>query len=143
MTLLDAKEYDEQRARKRNIRIIWITAGILILLAVGWWFRYWPEERIVGRFFDSLQKKDYDAADNTVSEIEKLLPEEQRAGLGQVRFRILLAKGDYAGATKMAGQVSDANKDNAMLQNQIAWTMLTDKSIKPSSTRSRVGIGRR
>jgi thiol-disulfide isomerase/thioredoxin len=78
----------------------------------------------------AMQKKDWDEAENTVAEIEKLLPEDQREGLGQVRFRILLAKEDYTGATKMAGQISDANKDNAMLQNQLAWMMLTDKTIK-------------
>jgi hypothetical protein len=62
MTLLDAKEYDEQRARKRKTRIIWTIAGIVILLAVGWWFRYWPEERMVGHFFEALQKQDYNTA---------------------------------------------------------------------------------
>lgn len=62
MTLLDAKEYDEQRAHKRNVRIIWIVAIILIVLALGWWFRYWPEERLVGRFFENLQKQDYNTA---------------------------------------------------------------------------------
>jgi len=62
MTLLDAKEYDSERARKRNIKIIWAIALVVIVLAVGWWFRYWPEERIVGHFFDALQKQDYKTA---------------------------------------------------------------------------------
>lgn len=62
MTLLDAKEYDERRAHKRNIRIIWVVSVIVIVLALGWWFRYWPEERIVGHFFDDLQKQDYKSA---------------------------------------------------------------------------------
>ena len=62
MTLLDAKEYDEGRARKRNVRIIWSIVIIVILFALGWWFRYWPQERIVGKFFDALQKQDYKTA---------------------------------------------------------------------------------
>ena len=62
MTLLDAKEYDSERARKRNIKIIWAAAIVVIILALGWWFRYWPQERIVGHFFDALQKQDYKAA---------------------------------------------------------------------------------
>ncbi len=62
MTLLDAKEYDEQRAHKRNVRIIWTVAIVLILAGLGWWFRYWPQERMVGHFFENLQKQDYNAA---------------------------------------------------------------------------------
>jgi len=62
MTLLDAKEYDEQRAHKRNVRIIWIVAIVLIVAGLGWWFRYWPQERMVGHFFEDLQKQDYNAA---------------------------------------------------------------------------------
>ena len=62
MTLLDAKEYDPGKDRKRRTRII---SGIVLLLVViflGWWFRYWPEERVADRFFDALQKQDYESA---------------------------------------------------------------------------------
>lgn len=62
MTLLDAKEFDEERAHKRNLKIIWTVAILLILAALGWWFRYWPQERAVGHFFDALQKQDYNTA---------------------------------------------------------------------------------
>jgi hypothetical protein len=62
MTLLDAKEYDLEKDRKRKKRIISAIVLVVILLAVGWWFRYWPEEHIVGKFFDSLQRQDYKAA---------------------------------------------------------------------------------
>ena len=62
MTLLDAKEYDPGKDRKKRKRIIFAFALVLIGLSVGWWFRYWPEEHIVGRFFDDLQKQDYKTA---------------------------------------------------------------------------------
>jgi len=62
MTLLDAKEYDLERDKKRKKRIISAIVLVVIVLAVGWWFRYWPEEHIAGKFFDSLQKQDYKAA---------------------------------------------------------------------------------
>ena len=62
MTLLDAKEYDERRSRKRNMRIIWAITAIVIIVILGWWFRYWPEERIVGHFFGDVQKQDFKAA---------------------------------------------------------------------------------
>jgi hypothetical protein len=62
MTLLDAQEYDSKKARKRKKRIIAAIAIVLILFCLGWWFRYWPEERIVGHFFDALQRQDYKTA---------------------------------------------------------------------------------
>ena len=62
MTLLDAKEFDAEKARKRNKRIILIVTVLVVVLCLGWWFRYWPEERIVGHFFDALQKQDYKTA---------------------------------------------------------------------------------
>jgi hypothetical protein len=62
MTLLDAQEYDPENARKRTRRIVSSIVAVLILAGFVWWFRYWPEERLVGKFFDSLQKQDYKTA---------------------------------------------------------------------------------
>jgi hypothetical protein len=62
MTLLDAQQYDEEKARKRTRRIISSISILLIVLGLLWWFRYWPQERIVGHFFDALQKQDYKTA---------------------------------------------------------------------------------
>jgi hypothetical protein len=71
MTLLDAREDDPKQGRKRKIRGIVAIAVVVVVLAVGllgfllghgWWFRYWPEERIAGHFFNALQKQDYNTA---------------------------------------------------------------------------------
>ncbi|HET7890534.1 MAG TPA: hypothetical protein VFL34_03375 [Candidatus Sulfotelmatobacter sp.] len=62
MTLLDAQEYDPEKARKRRMQIISAIAILLVALALGWWFRYWPYEHIAGKFFDALQKQDYKTA---------------------------------------------------------------------------------
>jgi len=62
MTLLDAKEFDAEKSRKKKIRIISIITGVLVIAALLWFFRYWPEERIVGHFFDDLQRQDYKSA---------------------------------------------------------------------------------
>jgi hypothetical protein len=61
MTLLDAKEYDPEKERRKKVRII---SAIVFLLLAGfflWWFRYWPEERVAEHFFDALQKRDYES----------------------------------------------------------------------------------
>jgi hypothetical protein len=62
MTLLDAKQYDAGKERRRNQRRIMAVVAVLIVAALGWWFRYWPEEHIVGQFFADLQKQDYKSA---------------------------------------------------------------------------------
>lgn len=62
MTLLDAQEYDPEKGRKRKRRIISAIVIVLLMLCLGWWFRYYPQERIVGHFFDALQRQDYKTA---------------------------------------------------------------------------------
>ncbi|GAC1432204.1 MAG: hypothetical protein NVS1B11_10430 [Terriglobales bacterium] len=62
MTLLDAKQYDPMRDRRKRNRILAIVLLVLLLAGLGWWFRNWPEERAVDHFFDALQQKDYESA---------------------------------------------------------------------------------
>jgi hypothetical protein len=62
MTLLDAREFDPAKERKRKTRIVLAILIALVVLSLGWWFRYWREERVVGHFFEALQKQDYNAA---------------------------------------------------------------------------------
>ena len=62
MTLLDAKEFDQAKERKKKSRIILAILIVLVVLSLGWWFRYWPEERLVGHFFTALEKQDYNTA---------------------------------------------------------------------------------
>lgn len=62
MTLLDAKEYDPNKERKRRNRIISVVVVALLVAALAWWFRYWPEERVADHFFADLQKQDYASA---------------------------------------------------------------------------------
>ena len=62
MTLLDAREYDEEKARKKRARIILVAVVLLVVAFLGWWFRYWPEERIADHFFDALQQQQYETA---------------------------------------------------------------------------------
>jgi hypothetical protein len=62
MTLLDAQPFDSARARRRNIKIVAAIVAILVLAALGWWYRNWPEERVVDHFFAALQRQDYESA---------------------------------------------------------------------------------
>jgi hypothetical protein len=62
MTLMDAKEFDESAARKKRYRIVSIVGTLLVLGFLGYQLRFWPEERLVDKFFASLQKGDYENA---------------------------------------------------------------------------------
>ena len=61
-TIFTAPEYDAARERKRKILVVGIICVVMVAACLGWWFRYWPQERVVNRFFDALQAKDYKAA---------------------------------------------------------------------------------
>jgi thiol-disulfide isomerase/thioredoxin len=78
----------------------------------------------------AMANKDWEGAEAKLMEAEKLLPEDQRGGLSMTRFNIAIGKGDYKAAYGYAEKISDANQDNAMMQNQLAWQMLTDQKIK-------------
>ena len=59
---MDAKEYDEAGARRRKRLIIGIIGTLLVVGFLVYQFRYWPEQRLVEKFFDALQGKDYETA---------------------------------------------------------------------------------
>ncbi|HLW55692.1 MAG TPA: hypothetical protein VKW06_22880 [Candidatus Angelobacter sp.] len=62
MALLDAKEYDPRPAERRK-RLIIIGVIIVVVATATWWFtRYWPEEHVVNKFFEAIERKDFDAA---------------------------------------------------------------------------------
>lgn len=59
MTLFEAQPYDPAAARKKRNIIIAAVFVVIVIALVAWQLRYWPEERIVDRFFDALQQQDY------------------------------------------------------------------------------------
>lgn len=62
MTLLDAKQYDAARERRRRLCIIGIVIAILVLAWVAYHLRNYPERHAVDKFFTALERQDYDAA---------------------------------------------------------------------------------
>ena len=76
-------------------------------------------------FSSNMAQKNWEKAEATLSEMEKMMPEKSRTSLEMARFNLLLGKEDFAGATALALRVSDTNKENVMLQNQLAWELIT------------------
>jgi hypothetical protein len=62
MTLLDAPLYDAAKARRRKIRIAAAVLFVIVLAALAWMYRNWPEEHVVNKFFTALQQQDYETA---------------------------------------------------------------------------------
>jgi hypothetical protein len=62
MTLLDAKEYDPVKEKRRKIKIALTVVAVLLLAGLAWMYRNWPEEHAVDRFFAALQQHDYERA---------------------------------------------------------------------------------
>ncbi len=62
MALLDAKEYDPRPAQRRW-RLVMIAVVVAIAAFLVWWFfRYYPEEQALNRFFEAIEHKDFDKA---------------------------------------------------------------------------------
>src|ERR1700709_1751601 len=62
MTLLDAKQYDFARDRRRRNVIIASVVLVLVLAWAAYHFRNFSERHVVDKFFAALQKQDYAAA---------------------------------------------------------------------------------
>lgn len=83
-----------------------------------------------GELNQAVRAKDWPAAEAKLAEAEPLLPEGSKDAAAFMRFNIELGKGDSAAAQKTASGISEKNPDNAGIQNQIAWRLLSDKSLK-------------
>jgi hypothetical protein len=62
MTLFEAKEYDPSKDRKKLTIIISVIIFVILVGALAWHFRYWPEEHVADKFFTALEHKDYEQA---------------------------------------------------------------------------------
>lgn len=96
--------------------------------------RYEMEQAPIKRASDAviraMNKKDWGEASAKLAEAEKLMPPEKRDNLDRVRLTISLGKHDYPAYYKIAAKISEANKDKAGWQNELAWQIATSPDIK-------------
>jgi len=78
----------------------------------------------------SVAKMNWDEADAYLAVAEKLIPENRQPELEQTRFKILMGRKDYLAAYELAERLSDAHLDDAELQNELAWKIVTDGAIE-------------
>jgi tetratricopeptide (TPR) repeat protein len=87
-------------------------------------------EAISGKLRKDMNAKNWDAANSDVDEFAKILSPEQIENLKMTRFQILVGKGDYTPAYAVLREFADAHKDNPAEQNELAWMLVSDKSIE-------------
>ena len=84
--------------------------------------------RIVGNELNrAMMNKDWELATAKLAEAEKIAPSPN---FEMARFYILVGKKDYAAAYKSARDFSDTHKDDAMVQNALAWQIVSNKTIE-------------
>jgi len=114
-----AADYDQQQRTDAKLRTVWADLN------------------------RAMQKKDWETANAKVDEAENILPQDQRDRTQMMRFNILIGQQNYAAAYKVAAALSQAQKDNAMLQNDLAWRILTDKKSEQRDLDLAVTIAKR
>ena len=62
MTLLDAKPYDAAPSRRRRTWIVTLTVAVLLGTGLTYHFRNYAQRAAADRFFEALQKHDYESA---------------------------------------------------------------------------------
>src|SRR3954462_11972467 len=59
MSLLDEPAYDEPREKRPRRTITTVVFGGFAIVALGWHFRHFRQERQVSSFFTALEQKDF------------------------------------------------------------------------------------
>lgn len=62
MALMDAKEYDPRPAQRRNRIIATVVVVVLAVSVYLYLTRYDSEKKVINKFFQAIEQKDYDAA---------------------------------------------------------------------------------
>jgi thiol-disulfide isomerase/thioredoxin/tetratricopeptide (TPR) repeat protein len=84
----------------------------------------------------SIQKREWQKADDALAELEKISPHDQHAQFDSYRFSILAGRGDYDGAEKIVNRLARAPEENAMILNALAWEI----AIRDGATRGELDL---
>jgi len=76
-----------------------------------------------------LKAKEWDKAEATINRMRDMMPEDRRAWIEMKRFDVLVQRKDFKRAFALAEELTDANQDKAMLQNEVAWTLVASDAI--------------
>ena len=90
----------------------------------------WQAAQIpINKFYEALQKKNWEEASASLAEAEKILPKKRTDSL---RVQIPMAKHDYAAVLELVDRLHNSPEGaTAPFLNEIAWRMAIDESIAP------------
>ena len=61
-SIFSAPSYDSAKAKRNRLIIAGVAFAILLSVYLYFQFRNWPEERVVNKFFQALEVRDYEKA---------------------------------------------------------------------------------
>ena len=65
MTIFEAQPpdpRDEEKMRRRRRALVASVIALLLMGGAAYWFRYWPEQQVVDKFFKQIEAKNYENA---------------------------------------------------------------------------------
>lgn len=78
----------------------------------------------------SLRNKNWADAEAALAEMEKGLSEKQRQSYAMIHFQISAGRKDYDAAYQALRAYAEANKEEAAVQNQVAWMIVARKDLE-------------
>ena len=69
---------------------------------------------------EAWQSKQWDKSMSEIDVMEKIFPPKKQGATQFIRITVLISKGDFDAASKIAIQLSNDNRDDARLQNRVA-----------------------
>jgi len=95
------KTYDPARrstlrpreSRRRKIAIAATIGAVILLAALGWFYRNWPQEHAVDKFFTALQQQHYEVAYEFTSTIRLAATSRKIFSVHVARFLSRLGPG--------------------------------------------------
>jgi thiol-disulfide isomerase/thioredoxin len=92
-------------------------------------FQEWNKHMQLAK--EAWQSKQWDKSMSEIDEMEKIIPPKKHGITRFTRIAVLISKGDFDTASKMAIKLSNNNRDDANLQNRVARQLAT-----PTATNS-------
>jgi thiol-disulfide isomerase/thioredoxin/ribosomal protein S20 len=85
---------------------------------------------IASKLNKAMESKDWDAASSAVDDLANVLPKGQIDQISVNLFKALASKKEYSAAFQLARKLGEAHKDDPMMQNGLAWEIVSEKSIE-------------
>ena len=102
------------------------------------------EEEKRGEVYQSFRKaaeaKDWAKAEEHLSELEKMLDEDERGNIDRIRLQVNLQKPDMGAAEQVAKRLAEKQPESAEYHNELAWMLITQKEISKEYSKGLLAV---